>query len=81
MGAPYKGREQEEVLRPSLQRRGVRRDVREYNRLGEGGGEVGVAHEGAEAALRDGAKTPHLLSANGMRPPHLNPLPRGGEET
>ena len=46
MGAPYKGGEQEESPRPSLlQRRGVRRDVREYSRLGEGGGEVGAAHE------------------------------------
>jgi len=45
MGAPYKGGEQEEVPPPSLQRRGSRRDVREYNRLGKGGGEVGAAHE------------------------------------
>ena len=42
----YKGGEQEESQRLSLlQRRGVRRDVREYNKLGEGGGEVGAAHE------------------------------------
>jgi len=31
---PYKGGEQEEVSRPSLQRKGVRRDAREYSRLG-----------------------------------------------
>ena len=62
MGAPYKGGEQEELSRASLQRRGVRRDVRHESRLGEGGGEVGAAHEveieaaGCAAAFGD---SPH----------------------
>ena len=47
---PYKGAEQEELPRTSVQRRGSRRGVREYNRLGEGGGEVGAAHEEASQA-------------------------------
>ena len=47
MGAPYKGGEQEELSRASLQRRGVRRDVRQESRLREGRG--GIDRRSGEA--------------------------------